>query len=200
MNNYIKPYFRDVENYQELLGFFEMAVIGNDPRYLLKAYTAETGFYTKLNVDLASESDVGKLERQIYIGILAFNVCFDQYRFSGEAYRGMRLTEDDLQEYAMGKKVMTKSFLSATTDKNEAEFFMGKNQRYNIHGEAVKVGVMCTYIIRKKRSGLDVQHISEYPKEKEVLIFPYSVFIVTKVHRSPQAYDDEKIDIILTQC
>jgi hypothetical protein len=199
IDSYIEPHFRDVENYDELLGFFKMALREKDPRYLLKAYTAETGFYTKLNVDLASETDVGKLERQLYISILAFNPCFDRYRFSGEAYRGMRLTEDDLKEYAKGKQVMTKSFLSATTDKSEAEFFVGKIQRYNIHGQAVKMGVMCTYIIRDKRSSLDVHHISEYPKEKEVLIFPYSVFTVTNIQRSSQAYDDEKIDITLTQ-
>ncbi|CAF3879295.1 unnamed protein product, partial [Rotaria sp. Silwood1] len=177
INNYIKPHFQDVEKYEELLGFFNMALTTRDPKYLLKAYTAETGFYTKLNIDLASDTDVGKLERQFYIGILAFNPCFDQFRFNGEAYRGMRLTEDDLREYAVNQKVMIKSFLSATIDKSEAEFFLGKIQRHNIHGQAVKMGVMCTYIIRDKWSSLNVEHISEYPKEKEVLIFPYSVFM-----------------------
>jgi hypothetical protein len=200
MDNYIRPHFRDVENYQELLGFFKMALIEKDPRYLLKAYTAETGFYTKLNVDLASETDDGKLERKLYIAILTFNPRFDQYRFSGEAYRGMRLTEDDLRDYAIGKKVMTKSFLSATTDKNEAKYFVKKIERNNIHGQPVKIGVMCTYIIRDSRSSLDVHNISEYPKEKEVLIFPYAVFTVTNIHRSPQDHGDEQIDITLTQC
>jgi hypothetical protein len=200
IDNYIKPNFRDVEKYEDLLGFFNMALREKDPKYLLKAYTAETGFYTRLNLHLASETDVGKSERKLYIGILAFSPCFDQYRFTGEAFRGMRLTEEDLKEYAVGKKIMTKSFLSATTDKNQAVYFMGKIQRTNLLGQAVKMGVICTYIIQDNRSSLDVHRMSEYPAEKEVLIFPWSVFIVSKIQRNPQMYDDENIEITLKQC
>jgi hypothetical protein len=177
-----------------------MALREKDPKYLLKAYTAETGFYTRLNLHLASETDVGKSERKLYVGILAFSPCFDQYRFTGEAFRGMRLTEEDLKEYAVGKKIMTKSFLSTTTDKNQAEYFMGKIQRTNLVGQAVKMGVICTYIIQDNRSSLDVHRMSEYPAEKEVLIFPWSVFIVSKIRRNPQMYDDENIEITLKQC
>ncbi|CAF3679616.1 unnamed protein product [Rotaria socialis] len=199
IDNYIKPHFRQVEKYEELLGFFNMAVTEKDPRYLIKAYTAETGFYTKLNVDLASETAVGKVERQIYLGILTFNPCFDKFRFSGEVYRGMRLTEDDLKEYGVNKKVMTKSFLSGTVDKNQTDYFLGKFKRKNIHGSEVKMGVICTYIILDKQCSLDLTHISEYPSEKEVLIFPYTVFTVTQIQSIAQNDGNATKHITLTQ-
>ncbi|CAF3922025.1 unnamed protein product [Rotaria magnacalcarata] len=200
IDNYINPHFQHVEKYEELLGFFNMAVLEKDPRYLIKAYTAETGFYTKLNVDLASETAVGKLERQIYLGILTFNPCFDKFRFSGEVYRGMRLTDDDLEEYGVNKQVMTKSFLSGTVDKNQTDYFLGKFKRKNVHGNEVKMGVICTYIIRDKQCSLDLTNISEYPSEKEVLIFPYTVFTVTQIQSISQNDGNAKKHIILTQC
>ncbi|UJR19914.1 hypothetical protein I4U23_023046 [Adineta vaga] len=44
MDNYIIPYFQDISKYEVLLDFFKMALREKDPKYLLKAYTAETGF------------------------------------------------------------------------------------------------------------------------------------------------------------
>jgi hypothetical protein len=199
IDNYIKTRFRDVEHYDELLGHFNAALRHRDPQYLLKAYTAETGFYTRLNGDLAGENDIGKRERQLYVSILAFHPDFDRYRFAAEAYRGMRLTDDDLRDYQVGAKVMTKSFLSATTDKDEAKSFVARIQRHNIHGQAVKRGVICTYIIRNRQSALDAHELSEYQNEKEILIFPYPVFAVTRIHGYPQTNADEYIEITLTQ-
>lgn len=199
LDNYIKPHFRDVQNYDMLLRLFQTALRENDPKYLIKAYTAETGFYSKLNADMASETNVGETERKLFLGILAFDPCFERYRISGEAYRGMRLTEDDLKAYTEGQQVMTKSFLSATSDRNEAEFFVNRSDRQDIHGQSVKMGAICTYILRDKRSSLDIHHLSEYPREQEVLVFPYSVFTVTRVQKTAQPGENMRINIILTQ-
>ena len=199
IDKYIEPHFRDIQNYDELLRHFTMALEEEDPKYFVKAYTAETGFYSRLNVHLAEDHHVGRAERNLYVGILAFNPYFERYRFNGSVHRGMRLTEDELGAYQVGQTVMVKSFLSASTDRGRALNFINDSHRSNIHGTEVKMGVICTYIIQDRQNSLDVHALSEFSKEKEVLIFPYSVFTVDQICRGSESHPNQIIDIILTQ-
>lgn len=199
INNYIRPHFADIRNYDELLQHFNKALTEEDPKYFVTAYTAETGFYNRLNFHLAEDNDVGRVERKLYVGILIFNPYFEQYRFSGIAYRGMRLSEDELREYQVGQTVMIKSLVSASTNPNETLHFIKNLHRTNIHGREVKMGVMCTYSIQHRNNSLYINGLSQYASESEVLIFPYSVFTVSRIDRASENHPVGTISIILTQ-
>ncbi|CAF1314927.1 unnamed protein product [Adineta steineri] len=51
--NYVERYLQDIDGIDTIKQYFNMSIKEKDPVYLLKAYTAETGFYSLLNVHLA---------------------------------------------------------------------------------------------------------------------------------------------------
>ena len=172
----------DIEGYSIIKSYFEKSTTMNDATFLLKAYTAETGFYSRLNVHLAGNADEGKEERIFYVGIISYNPTFEKYSFIGIVFRGMRITQEDLHEYSVKSQIMTKSFLSTSKDPEVADRFAFKqNEQRNICGKEVKFSCICTYKIQNLRTALDIAGISEYPCEKEVLVLPYSIFTVISI-------------------
>ncbi|CAF1189209.1 unnamed protein product [Rotaria sp. Silwood1] len=171
-----------------------------DPFYLLKAYTVESDFYIKLNKDLATKHfDQGtNFGITFFIDFFYNNPAFNSLSYIGKVYRGMTMTCDDLQQYAVGGKVMNKAFMSTTKDRNVAKQFAKNNltHREKQHGEIVKLSTLCTYEIINARTALNIESISEYRDEKEVLVGPYSAFIILKVHKVTSNY----VEIDLREC
>jgi hypothetical protein len=54
-----------------------------------------------------------------------------------------------------------------------------------------KQPVMCIYKIKNPRSCLCIEDISEFPMEQEVLILPFTVFVVMKVDNDGMNVSDE---------
>lgn len=42
---------------------------------------------------------------------------------------------------------------------------------------------LCTYTIKNRRTAYDIETISKYSEEKEVLVIPYSAFIVKRMEQ-----------------
>lgn len=172
----------------------------NDPFNLLKAYTVESPFYKKLNRDLAASH----YERGTNFGLTYFvdffynHPAFDNLSFKGKVYRGMCATQDDLKDYNVGRKIMNKAFMSTTRDHKIAKGFAFQNLTYRKkeHGEAVKLAIVCTYEIINDRTGLNIEGISEYKHEKEVLVGPYSAFTITATRK----ISDNHTEIDLREC
>ncbi|CAF1212245.1 unnamed protein product [Didymodactylos carnosus] len=171
--------------------FFSSAVSEKDPTYILRAYTSATNFYKTLNKQLAInaldyfEPTVNyatdyKLVRALIDIVAIVTHCkqFEKYRFKGETYRGMLLTEQNLLEYTVGSEIMNKSFLSTSKTKVVAEIYSGEGQQTDSH-----VSTICTYVIKNDQTALDIEDISEVPDEQEVLIVPFSVFKIINVER-----------------
>jgi hypothetical protein len=200
---YLSTELKNTNKSEQMMYFFDQAIGKGDPEYIIRAYTAETGFYSNLNRDLAREATAGERERRIIVGIIMYNPKFDKYTYIGEAYRGMRVTDEDLNQYKVGCTIMTKSFLSTTRDKKMAESFAEcTTSRTNDKGDIIlKFPAFCTYIIKNKRTALAVDKVSEYQDEKEVLIMPYVLFTVKSVQqRASQHGGSRFVDITLGEC
>ncbi|CAF1351190.1 unnamed protein product [Rotaria magnacalcarata] len=180
--------------------FIDDAESEQNPNYLLKAYTVESDFYKKLNKDLATKHfDQGTNSGITYFIEVFYNhPMFAKLSFKGKVYRGMTITQDDLKQYDVGGKVMNKAFMSATKDPDIAKSFAKNNfvHRQTEHGTQVKLAAFCTYEIINDRTGLDIELVSEYAHEKEVLIGPYTAFMIKSITRLRSDY----IEIDLREC
>ncbi|CAF1563727.1 unnamed protein product [Didymodactylos carnosus] len=206
--NYIDQEMNNIIGIDFIQWFFHKAKEENNPIYLLKAYTAETEFYTKLNQQLAtshfneSDSQFNLIGRNWILKIIFSHPYLHQYIFKGQTYRGMQISSEDLKQYKVGSHVMNKSFLSTTKTRGIAEQFAFKSESWqNSDEKKIKLSTLCTYEIKKDRSGLDIEHISEYPHEKEVLILPYSAFKVIKIQMTNAITNNGiEVEIELTEC
>ena len=158
----------------------DKAIRENDPTQVVRAYTAQTGFYTRLNTDLAQMpthwSGI-KHERNV-ASIMIFHPVFQKYSFTGETYRGMIMSQTDLNEYVIGSIFMNKTFLSTSKLRIEAESFFQPKKA----SEGLKV--LCKYGIKHPGTALAIEDLSDYPYEKEVLILPYAVFKVKYIRKT----------------
>lgn len=186
---------------EERIGqFLDAAEATEDPKYLLKAYTVESDFYKKLNKDLATKH----FDQGTNFGITYFieffynNPAFDELSFKGKVYRGMSVTQEDLMQYGVGGKVMNKAFMSTSKNRQRAEEFAVKNatNRKTQEGERVKLSALCMYELVNDRTGLDVERISEYAMEEEVLVGPYTAFIIQAIRKVNSKY----VEIDLREC
>ncbi|CAF1209212.1 unnamed protein product [Didymodactylos carnosus] len=162
--------------------FFNKASEEEDPIQLIKIYTRETSYYRKLNEYLAIEHTNGwnndNINRQSILSLMRFHSSLQQFSFIGVTYRGMRVTETDLEQYAVGTCLMNKAFLSTSKDRRVAEAFADSCGSIDGRLTAICVYEICldTY-----RSAIDIETISEFQDEQEVLIHPLCVFEVFNV-------------------
>jgi hypothetical protein len=180
--------------------FIDDALEKQDPNYLLKAYTYESDFYKKLNTDLATTH----FQQGTNFGITYFidffynNPSFERLSFKGDVYRGMTITQDDLKQYGVGGKVMSKAFMSTTKERSVAKGFAYRNasNRKTDDGKRIKLAALCAYKIINDRTGLDIERLSEYTDEKEVLVGPYTAFVIKAIRQIKSDY----VEIDLVEC
>lgn len=133
---------------------------------VIRAYTKESFLYREANQALLHDSAVqlctyGGFVRALRCAILSrvragYNVT------CGHVWRGMQL--DDNSMYQPGQKFLWPNFVSTSQHKEQA--FIGNTLFcINLDGEGL------TYAI-------DIEEFSEFPEEKEVLIYPYSGYEV----------------------
>ncbi|UJR34704.1 hypothetical protein I4U23_027481 [Adineta vaga] len=101
---------------------------------------------------------------------------FESLAFKGNIYHGMPVAQEDLKEYTVGNKIMNKVFMSTTSD------------RKTKNGDLVKLSTLCSFEIVNHRTGLNIETISEYRNEKEVLVGPYTAFSIIAVRRIAPNY------------
>ncbi|CAF2955115.1 unnamed protein product [Rotaria sp. Silwood2] len=143
-----------------------MAIKKKDPVYLLQAYTAETDFYSALNVHLAqlrleNFNDKENLSLAYYIGIIARHPKFEAFSYIGTVFRALGFLKD------------------------------------NRHIDD-QLSIICTYEIRNQRTALDIQGISLFQYEEEVLILPYSAFKIIDIQTNKDK--SAKVEIKLKEC
>ncbi|CAF3054686.1 unnamed protein product, partial [Rotaria sp. Silwood2] len=188
---------------QKLLikNYMKQAMENNDPTPLIRAYTEKTCFVTKLNEDLANVGSNFRFEisfamsntvyrdndspkgfgQYIFVAILSHHPQLQQYRhYIGTTYRGMYVKNSDLDEYEEGKSILTRTFLSSSTDQTVAQNFL-MNHSHNLKSNHQ---VICTYHIQNPCQAIDVHTISTYPNENEILIIPFTTFKITSVKKN----------------
>ncbi|CAF1335327.1 unnamed protein product [Adineta steineri] len=196
--NYLNKDLQHVDDINTIKEYFDLAINEKDPTYLLQAYTAETGFYSTLNVHLAqlkleNLTIPENLSRAYYIGIIARHPKFNTLSYTGTAYRGMMITEDDIKQYKVGTKILTKTFSSSSKQLNIASRFLNNNR-----GRNERLSTICIYEIRNQRTALDIEHISLFQDEQEVLILPYSAFKIIDIKQNKDK--SLRVEIKLKEC
>ena len=158
-------------------------------KYWLRAYTLETKFYNDLNFDLMK----GKVKIYLpYIKLLYSGLenKFVNVNVSNDLYRGGLINKKEIQNLINHKNkrklsdlpnalIYCKSFMSFSLDKSVAlQFMQSKNPTEK------KIRVL--YIL-KAESGLNIKNathadlsgISYYENEREILLFPFSVYEIS---------------------
>ena len=195
-SNKIKNLLNSIENIQnipvELLS-----------KYYARLYTAESdnnnnNFYSDINKDLRENKKDNYLSyiKILYEGIKTKSLPLGSNNI---LYRGTRLLNKEIEiikKYIKNKKeglpsaiVFSKTFLSFSKDNKIAENFL-KNQKNN--NELNKV----LFILEKDNNidynlstHADIEKISFYPNEKEVLFFPFSSFEIKEIKKVNDRYE-----------
>ncbi len=171
---------------EEIEYFIREAVRTDNSEYLLRAYTAETGFYKRLNLQLTKHDEIyGYHEYRDWSNYFAAYLyglnCKSQMQrplaYLGVTYRGMKVKASEISRYKVGEVICNKSFLSTSTDRQIAEIFSG----WNDPKQEGEVAVVCHLYLNNVGTGLQASVVSEFPDEEEILIVPMSYFIVERV-------------------
>jgi len=172
--------------------YFKDALETNNPILLLKAYTAESQFYKRLNHEMASGNRrqvFEKLRRKwtgYYTGIIVKNPAFEPYRFSGQTYRGMEITPADYAQYKIGVALANKSFQSTSKSWKIAKGFSCPSEP-----KPGRIPVIIIFTITDRRSALSIEEISDFQYEEEVLIVPGTLFIVNNINQTEVPHEIE---------
>ena len=163
-------------------------------KYYARLYTIESQFYNDINKGLRENKKDKYLS---YIRILYEGIKLKSLPLASNniLYRGSKISNEELiliKNYLNNKIqdlpgaiVFSKSFLSFTKDKNIAENYLNKN--INNNNNLSKV----LYIIEKDNNmdyslstHSDIENISLYPNEKEILFFPFSSFEIKEINEN----------------
>ncbi|CAF1593554.1 unnamed protein product [Rotaria sp. Silwood1] len=216
VNDYIeKIKFKDENDRKIIKEELSYVIEEDDPLGLLMTYTnPRVQFHYLLNHDLAelgsdfrfvstqalinsgyvdNEPPQG-LGQYIFTSIVINHPRFHPYHYSGTTFRGMKITKKDLEEYNKGNIVLTRSFLSTSTDRSIAELFI------DCTNNEIHPPVMCIYKVINPRSSLFIEKISHIGDEKEVLIVPFTVFQVkeqryAELMKGGQIYQIKEIEL-----
>jgi hypothetical protein len=198
--SYIETELAQEEKIHEVDSYLDKAAAEKNPEYLIRAYTAQTGFYSALNRHLATSTistdkvTPSREARCFIVAIITHHPSLEKYVYIGQTYRGMKITDDNLHQYKIGSLIMTKSFSSSSKKEKVAHKFLEGSYRPNEeHTSFIKFSAICIYNIRNPRTGLDISQLSEYEEEEEVLIVPYSAFRVVNIKLDPNAHGGKGI-------
>ena len=164
-------------------------------KYYARLYTLPTDFYTDINKDLRENNKENYL---IYIKVLYEGLKLKSFKLSEDEvlYRGGKLSNNeiekikkDLKDLANKKKeekeepgiiVFSKTFLSFSKKESIAkEFLSDRDKSLN---KVIFILENTKKIDYNLSTHADIETISFYPIEKEVLFFPFSAFKIKEMN------------------
>ena len=160
---------------------FHRAVEEKDATRLIQAYTAETDFYKEINNHIIFQKISSNNIISEFIDTISLNrQLHEKYQYIGHCYRSIRIkSNSELNFYKIGSKLSNRCFLSTTKDRQFAEEYVRMD--HDDRSQEYQVAVLFSFEIRQKRTALDIEHLSEFPNEKEVLILINKIFKVIRV-------------------
>lgn len=206
--NYIDKSLAHAEGIEQIRRYFRKATEQEDPKWIVTAFSAETDFYKFLNRELAGGCATNQMERTYIVALLLYHPKLDALSYIGASCRVMRINEETLEKYKKAPVLMTKAFLSSSLEEKVAVWFAHRANlaqqrgntvtRFDRRGKVILQWVLCKYIVKHRRSALNIENISQYALEGEVLIMPYTVFKVKSVSQIQPAFipDDCAIHMI----
>jgi hypothetical protein len=162
--------------------FLRRAVEENDCTRLIQAYTAETDFYKQINNYLLKRKEDNDLTQFIHT-IYSNQQLHDRYSYVGTCYRSILInSEDELNLYKKNTKILNRIFLSTTRDRQIAEEYIHNTTDEN------KISIMMIIKIRNVNTALNIETISEFPHEEEILIMYDSIFKILNIVKKEKFY------------
>lgn len=179
--------------------FFDKAIKENKPEYIIKAYTSSQSFTNLLNKDMARI-----IRHDIYKGcslfscdslytaqdgtksiasILSYHPGFPTY--TGVVYRGI-YDNDEFVHMQENEYIMLNTFVSTSKGIQASDIFSAYDRGTNNLDQANAQGMISIGLtfrienINGNRRAIDISSISTKEDEEEVLLMPYSVFLITK--------------------
>jgi len=178
--------------------YFNRALLQQEPHYIVTAYTICQNFSELLNTDMARnvihdlKNGCSKFScdclystedgTKSITNILLHHPKFRKLCFKGEVYRGIVVPKNALDHYNVGSCIITTTLLSTSKNPEVARTFCDKGIL-----NSSKHSFFCIYeILNDDRTALDISKISEFEDEDEVLILPYSAFLITKIEEGQE--------------
>ena len=209
---YIQKNFTNVQ-IQKLI--IPMLYIEKFPReivskFFARMFTEETLFYYDINKALMKKEKDYNIYNiyNIYIKAMYEGLFLGSLKYSKEdiLYRGSRMSRKEVNdiknpfiEWKKTKNNMlpnfllySRTFLSFSKVKNNINKFIGKTDK-NYYG-VVYVLKNNKSILNKYSSNADIEFLSIYPEEKEVLFFPYTTFCLNDIRE--EKYENQNCIII----
>ena len=164
-------------------------------KLIIKEYTKNT-FYGDLNKWLMDSNNsneaVAYFTSRLMYSLNSYAKKNKAYFDKNEIYRGIKLPYISLLEYekAKGKIISFPMFLSTNEEEKIAKLFSGRETSKGLYKNRLCFSVV--YFIKNNlkenwiSNGINIQDVSMYTKEKEIVFLPFSFFYVR----------DVKIDIV----
>ena len=172
-------------------------------KYWLRAYTLETKFYKDMNEDLMKD----KIKPYIpYIQLLYSGLKINSFNFSStkDLYRGALIKREEIDNliYHLKKQkysdipglIFSKAFMSFSLDKKVAMDFMKKKKPTEKEVRVLyilKTEVLNTFekpLINKNATNADLRDISFFEEEREILLFPFSIYEINEIQEKDNYY------------
>ena len=166
-------------------------------KYWLRIYSFETKFYSEMNYTLLSNT--GPSPFDIYIRALYHGFDFIPFFFKENLYRGAIISNQELNVMKQSLKknkichCFSLSFFSCSLEEKVGLFFMKKNDLPEGKQYVLYVINKGKEIDKENVSNADLEHFSSHKLEKEILFYPFSSFIVTKIEEKEDIKKIEKI-------
>ncbi|CAF1179210.1 unnamed protein product [Rotaria sordida] len=179
------------DNFGLIQEYIALANDEDDARYLVYAYTTPTSFFKQINIDLAQRGSDFRFENNIskkyqddeppigfgqylFAAVIINHPSIDYWRYTGVTYRGMNISNDELNQYIYDARILTRSFLSTSKRIDTAFLYL----QYN---NPILRPVLCVYRVTQRHTSLAISDLSAIQCEDEVLIIPFVAFRVIKV-------------------
>ena len=167
-------------------------------KFWLRAYTLETDFYKDMNNDLMKGQSKLYLPyiKLLYSGINNNSITVN---VSNNLYRGALIHKKEINNLINLLKnrknldipfaiIKCKSFMSFSLDKNIALNFMNKKDLTETTIRVLYILKAEPFLDRKNITNADLNGISYFNNEKEILLFPFSVYEICDIKKGDNYY------------
>jgi len=196
INLFTGSLYNKYKNNKDIYNLFNPIInLSNVPIELLSKYfarlqTLQTDFYGDINKDLRENNKENYL---IYIKVLYEGLKLKSFKLSEDEvlYRGGKLSNNEIEKiknFLVNKKkeepgaiVFSKTFLSFSKKESIAEEFLG--DREEGLNKVIFILENTEKIDYNLSTHADIEKISFFPREKEVLFFPFSAFKIKEMNK-----------------
>ena len=168
-------------------------------KYWLRAYTLETKFYKDMNSDLMKDNTKLYLP---YIKLLYSSLAqknFLNNNVSNDLYRGALVKKEEIEYFndVMNQHqkldipraiIFSKAFMSFSLDENVAKHFMEKKIPSEKTARALYILKADLKLDYTSATNVDLEGISYFEDEREILLFPYSIYEIDDIQKTEKYY------------